>query len=460
MRSLTILLILAALASSLSAENQGYVGAMPGVEVTASRYAHEDIAWSGLMPAVEVTAPYYDDATYAGLMDEVVVEAHRYEKEDVAWSGMLSPIEVVAEKYVYDNPNQAYARTVSLEYEIEPESEPGYTDPDLRVRTIFAGITFSGDYHLPETDTIEDDVTVTGGNAKIDGVISGDLAVMGGAVDVDGVVTGDVAVLGGNLEIMGLIDGDAAVFGGNIRNKGTIDGDLHVIGGTVYLDSASAVNGDVSMVGGTVERDENAVVLGKIESVEIKALEKVLPRISKAFRFPRMIPGAGAFPRIVFIGMLVVFFMLNILVILIFPKATANIAEKIQQSVWASVGLGIAFQILFVPLIVLLAVSIIGIPLIILLPLAVFLATLFGITALSLVVGNRVVMGFKWNVESQVGKFCVGWLAIMIIPIVATLIGPPIFVVGAVIFYIATTIGLGSVIYALIRRKKVAEVKK
>jgi cytoskeletal protein CcmA (bactofilin family) len=321
-------------------------------------------------------------------------------------------------------------------------------------------VTFSGDYNLPAGDTIDEDVTVTGGNAVIDGVISGDLAVMGGAVDVNGTITGDVAVFGGNLEMNGYIDGDAAVLGGNIRNKGTIDGDLHVIGGTVYLDSASAVNGDVSMVGGTVERDENAVVLGKIESVEIKVLEKVLPRISKAFRLPRMVPGAEAFPRIVFIGMLVVMFVLNIFVVLLFPRATGNIAEKIQQSVWACVGLGIAFEILFVPIIVLLAVSIVGIPLIILLPLAVLLATLFGMTALSLIVGERVVAGFKWNVESDIGKFCLGWLAIMLIPIVVILIGPPVFVIGAVIFYIATTISLGSVIYTLMRRKKVAEAKK
>lgn len=460
MQSLTILLILAALASPLSANNQAYIGSMDEVEVTAFRYANEDIAWSGLMPAVEVTAPYYDDAMQIGVMDEVVVEAPRYEKGDVAWNTMMSLVNFMTNQYVHDKLDRANAQTISLEHTVEAERELDRPATDVRMQAILTGTTFSGDYHLPETDTIEDDVTVTGGNAKIDGVISGDLAVMGGTVDVNGMVDGDVAVLGGNLEIMGFIDGDAAVFGGNIRNKGIIDGDLHVIGGTVYLDSASAVNGDVSMVGGTVERHENAEVLGKIESIEIKALEKILPRISKAFRLPRMIPGGEAFPRIVFIGMLVVFFILNILVILIFPQATGNIAEKIQQSVWASVGLGIAFQILFVPLIVLLAVSIIGIPLIILLPLAIFLATLFGITALSLVVGDRVVKGFNWKVESQVGKFCVGWLAIMIIPIVVILIGPPIFVIGAVIFYVATTIGLGSVIYTLIRRKKVVVAKK
>jgi hypothetical protein len=442
---------------------------MPAIEVTAPRYQGEDVAWSGLMPAVEVTAPRHqgEDVAWSGLMPAVEVTAPRHENEDIAWSGMIPVVEVIAERVAELLVDETarhepkHVQATLVDQVREPDCELDIQCADLKIFGVIPNaVTFSGDYSLPAGDTIDEDVTVTGGNALIDGVISGDLAVMGGTVDVNGTVTGDVAVFGGNLEMNGFIDGDAAVLGGNIRNKGTIDGDLHVIGGTVYLDSASAINGDVSMVGGTVERDENAVVLGKIESVEIKALEKVLPRISKAFRLPRMIPGAEAFPRIVFIGMLVVMFVLNIFVILIFPRATSNIAEKIQQSVWACVGIGIAFEILFVPIIVLLAVSIVGIPLIILLPLAVLLAILFGMTALSLIVGERVVTGFNWKVESQVGKFCLGWLAIMIIPIVVILIGPPVFVIGAVIFYIATTISLGSVLYTLMRRKKAAEAKK
>lgn len=267
-----------------------------------------------------------------------------------------------------------------------------------------------------------------------------------------------MAVFGGNLDLMGIIDGDAAVLGGNIKNRGTIEGDLHVVGGTVYLDSASVVVGNISMVGGTVERDTNAVVLGTIESIEIKALEKVLPRISKAFRFPRMLPGA-VFPRGVFIGMLVVLYLFNVLVLLIFPNAVERVKVKIEQSVWASVGLGIVMELLFVPLIVLLAVSIIGIPLIILLPLAVFVAILFGVSALSLTAGDRVCKGFNWKVESQLGKFSLGWLAIMLIPIVLILIGPPVFIIGFVIIYVVMTIGLGGVIYTLIKRKAV-EAKK
>ena len=441
----TILLIVAALAGQISADSYAYIGTLPAVEVTATRYADEDIAWSGLMPAVEVTAP-------------------RYENEDIAWSGMLSVVNVVAERVSdigLNTTSEPRNRQAVLVADVkEPDFELDMQVADLKIFGVIPNaITFSGDYSLPAGDTIDEDVTVTGGNAQIEGVIIGDLAVMGGKVDVTGMVDGDVAVLGGNLDITGVIDGDAAVFGGNIKNRGTIDGELHVIGGTVYLDSASVVTGDISMVGGTVERHENAEVLGKVESVEIKALEKILPRISRAFRLPRMLPGAAAFPRAVFIGMLVVLYLFNVLVALIFPNAVDRVKQKIEQSIWASVGLGIVVQLLFVPLIVLFAVSIIGIPLIILLPLAVFLATLFGVSALSLSAGERVCKGFNWKVESQLGKLSLGWLAIMLIPIILILVGPPVFIIGFVIVYVAMTIGLGGVIYTLIKRTPKAASK-
>lgn len=442
MQGLTILLILTTLSSPLAADSYAYVGSLPAVEVIATRCADEDIAWSGLMPAVEVTAL-------------------RYENEDIAWCGLLPAMDVTANRQAHNRTKDTeptHTQAILVSHVTEPDGELDLSIADLKIfGAIPAAVTFSGDYSLAENDTIYEDVTVTGGNAKIDGVISGDLAVMGGRVDINGMVDGDVAVFGGNLDLMGIIDGDAAVLGGNIRNRGTIEGDLHVVGGTVYLDSASVVEGNISMVGGTVDRDTNAVVLGTIESIEIKALEKVLPRISKAFRFPRMLPGA-AFPRAVFIGMLVVLYLFNVLVLLIFPNAVERVKAKIEQSIWSSVGLGIVMELLFVPLIVLLAVSIIGIPLIILLPLAVFVAILFGVSALSLTTGDRACKGFNWKVESQLGRFSLGWLALMLIPIVLILVGPPVFILGFVIIYVVMTIGLGGVIYTLIKRKAV-EVK-
>lgn len=441
MQSLTaLLLIVTAIAGQPLVMEQDYVGALPPVEVTATRYADEDVAWSGLLPAVEVTAP-------------------RYDRTNIELASIIPAIVATIGGSCCDNQSSHYddeahyVDAILVKQSDLPDFEMNMGVADLKIFGAIPGaVTFSGDYHLAEKDTIDEDVTVTGGNARIDGVIIGEFVLMGGTVYISGTIDGEVAVLGGNLELTGSIEGDAAVFGGNVKNRGIIDGELHVIGGTVHLDSGSVVTDDISMVGGTVERDDNATVGGSIESVEIEVLEKILPRISQAFRLPRMLPGTRVFPRVVFLGMLLVLYLFNLLVALIFPSAIEKVEAKIEQSIWASIGLGLSLQLLFVPLIVLFAVSIIGIPLIIVLPLAVFLATLFGLSALSLAAGERVCKGFKWNVESMLGRLSLGWLAIMLIPIILILIGPPAFGIGFVVMYIAMTIGLGGVIYTLIRR--------
>jgi hypothetical protein len=320
------------------------------------------------------------------------------------------------------------------------------------VEFIPTGMTMSGDYHVVETDTIDEDVTVSGGNAKIDGVINGDLAVMGGMVTVNGQVEGDIAVFGGNLDIIGSIHRDAAVFGGNVTNRGNIEGDLAVIGGTVVLDSGSVIAGDILMVGGTVDRDDYAEVLGEIESIEIEALEEILPRISRVFRFPHKLPGYRLFPRLAFIGMLVVLYMFNVLIIAIFPYAIDKVSNRIKLNVWASLGLGLAIEILFVPILLLLTVSIIGIPLAILLPMALLIGTLFGFSALSLVIGERISKGFGWNVTNRIGLFSLGWITIMLIPLIVGLIGPPVTALGWIIVYVAMTIAAGGVLFTFIKR--------
>jgi hypothetical protein len=370
---------------------------MDEVIIEAQRYDNEDIAWSGLLPETVVTAP-------------------RYGYEDVAWSGLLPETIVTAPR----EENTILAQFTTL---LEPHFAYGQTISEIDIDLIKKGDVIGDNYHVPEGDTVDDDVTVQGGNAEIEGVIDGDLAVMGGIVEVSGLIDGDVAVFGGNLDITGTIDGDAAVMGGNITNRGIITGDLFVVGGTVRLDSGSIVRGDI-----------------------------IMPRIGKAFRLPKFLPGTHIFPRIFFIAAMIVIYIINLLIFLIFPGTIEKIVEKLQLNVWASVGFGLGLEVLYVPLIVLFAVSVIGIPLIPIFVLAVFLSALFGFSALSLIIGDKVAKGLKWNVTSKPGLFSIGWLSIMIIPIIVHLIGPPILILGWIITYVALTIGIGAVIYTLIKK--------
>jgi len=439
-----LIAILLAVTGSIQANGTSmeYVGLMPEVVITAPRYEYEDAAWSGMMPETVTTAPRHSNERMPNaIMADILGDIGK----------------TIAEMRIANDRTNDRA---NICYEcVEVIHVPSQRFNMRGMEFIPIGMTFSGDYHVLETDTIDEDVTVSGGNARIDGVIDGDLAVMGGMVDVNGEVTGDIAVFGGNLDLMGNILGDAAVFGGNVTNKGKIKGDLAVIGGTVLLDSGSVIAGDILMVGGTVDRDDYAEVMGNIESIEIEALEQVLPRISKLFRFPHRLPGYRLFPRLAFLGMLIVLYVFNLLIIAIFPYAIDKVSDKIKLNVWAALGLGLAIQILFAPILILLLVSIVGIPLAILLPMAVLIGTLFGFSALSLVIGERISKGFGWNVTNSIGLFSLGWITIMLIPLVVGLIGPPVTALGWIIIYVAMTIAAGGVLFTFIRRNGTAASK-
>lgn len=420
-----------------------YAGLMPEVVVTAPTPNIEDKADTAMMPEVVVTAP---KPTFKDVSKPEVVEKAKKPKETEKPISKIKKDEPLIHYAALDFPTKLYDKY----------------NPDKIDQ--LADLKISGDYEVAKTDTIKDDVVVTGGNATIDGVIKGDLAVMGGKVDVNGSINGDVAIFGGNLDIIGRICCDVAIFGGNVNNKGNIGGGLFVVGGNVSLDSGSSVNGEISMVGGSLERDTNAIVKGQIKSIDIGNLNRIIPRIINITRFPDKFPiikpRIGIYRGLFSLAALIVIFVLNLLVLVIFPNPIERIIDRIQKNVWLPVALGIGLEILYIPLIVLLAVSIIGIPIIPLFILAVFVAVLFGFTALSIILGDRIKKGFNWQINSKIGTFSLGWLAIMIIPILGIIfqkvqfVGTPIFILGLIIYYVSMTIGLGGVLTALIKRER------
>jgi len=431
------------------------IAMLPEVTVTAPRYEHEDIAWSGLIDEVVTTAPRYTETEIAQMetMPAVTATAPRYAPSQV-------PEDHPAYTLITDDIQPVYTiYDLWQEFSLLPRLAHSQTIPDFDLDDmeidfkIKGGTNVAGDFALSANDTIHDDVTVTGGSATIDGVVIGDVAVMGGEVVINGMIDGDIAVMGGNCDIMGSVDGDAAIFGGNMRHTGTLSGDIFVVGGTISLDSGAVVAGDISMIGGAIDQHDAAVVQGEVTSIEVEAIHKLLPRISRIFRFPGHFPGARVFPRLFFLSMLIVIFIVTLLVMLIFPATIEKVVAALYNNVWTAAGLGLALEVLYVPLIILFAISIIGIALIPVFALAVFLATIFGTAGLSYVIGERVIQSFKWHIENKIGIFCIGWITAMILPLIVFLIGPPIFILGFFIFYVIITIGIGGVIWTLIRKK-------
>jgi len=449
---------------SLNANNIGYSGLMPEIVVTAEKYNNNEIV---MMPEILVTAPRYK-SNDIGMMPTVEIKAPRLAPSTeiaMATKNEINDIsQPVYDDVVLESPI-SYKQFRKQLYEIADEPNNFY--PRFIVAKVKVNIEHDkkrvGKLIIEQGDTVREDLEFSGSNGQIKGVLDGDLAVVGGAMEITktGGIIGDVAVLGGSLNNSGLIRNDIAILGGNFNNQGVVDGDIFVAGGNVKLDSGSSVNGSISIVGGSLERDTNAIVKGEIKSVEIKVLSKTLPKLGSMLKLSRGLPKSFTVATNALAILFIVggFFVLTLLVILIFPKPVEKVAEKTQINIWIPIAIGFGIQLLIVPLIVLLAVSIIGITVIPLFLLAIVACLLIGFTSIYYLIGLRIKPTTDGK-QGIIGKFVLGFIVIMAIPILGALIrtfspiGGLFSVIGAVIIYVVATIGLGAAFYTLVTRKK------
>ncbi len=433
--------------SQVHQKNDGTV-MMPAMTVTAQRPIDNLV----MMPALTVTAPRpISNSEIAMATDRPALYVKQVENPGVA-NRVLSFKELKRLMINLGTPQ------VLTEPDLPTELELIKSKVNIKVDRYS---TREGKMIIKSSDTVKEDIKFSGGNAIIDGVLDGDFSVTGGNVELNGLIDGEVAILGGAMNVAGKIKGDAAVLGGDITNKGTIDGDVMVAGGNIKLDSGSVVTGDIAIIGGSIEKDTNATIKGEVKSVNIKILNKTLPKLRATLKYPHIIPSimthsASALALVLALGGL---FVIALLVLLIFPKSITSVSEKTQVNVWIPIAIGFGMQILVVPLIVLLAVSLIGIPIIPLFMIGLFICFLVGITSVLFLVGSRIKHTDDPK-QGLIGKFALGFIIVMAIPILGALIriispiGGLFTAIGAIVIYVVATIGLGAAFYTLVTHKK------
>ncbi|MEW5980852.1 MAG: hypothetical protein AB1806_00620 [Acidobacteriota bacterium] len=270
--------------------------------------------------------------------------------------------------------------------------------------------------------------------------------------------------------------GDAVVAVlGSARVDGRVDGDVVAVGGGVQLGPKAVVRGEVVSVGGGVERAPGARVGGQTSEVRI-GFPTFSPRI-------RLRPWqdwswfgtslGGATDLIATLSRMGILALLVIGLATIVPLQVRRIGDQVAAEPWRAGFVGLAAQLLFVPVLVItvlvLAVSIIGIPLLLLVPfaaLAFLFAFLLGFAGTASAVGQAVSRRFGGRPLPLVVGAAVGLAVIWALTAIARfagLAGLParvilsvVLVAGFVIEYVAWTVGLGGVLVSRFGRRDVA----
>lgn len=86
-------------------------------------------------------------------------------------------------------------------------------------------------YHLPQGQTVQDDLIVTAQEVIVDGTVEGDLVAFGAYVEMNGVVTGDLMAAAAEVRINGVVQDDARVAGAGVHLTGNVGDDLFAAAG-------------------------------------------------------------------------------------------------------------------------------------------------------------------------------------------------------------------------------------
>ena len=293
--------------------------------------------------------------------------------------------------------------------------------------------------------------------------------VVGSSLTIDEDETSDdVVVMGGSLTVLGEVYGDAAAIGGSVVIEGRVTGDVSAVGGSVTLTSGAEVMGDALSFGGSVVREEGSVVHGEVVEVNAPGVHwSMWPRFwswgdwgdHRADWF-HVSPFDWAWSQAWRIFGLAVLALVAFLALLLGRTPIERIGRRVESEPWKSGLVGLATQILFVPLLVvlcvILAVSIIGIPFLLLVPFALValaIAIFFGYVGVALKLGDLLRERFGWSIKSPYMALLLGIVGLQVWSLIGHMLnfdGPPLklfaglfLLFGFLVGYVAWTLATG-----------------
>lgn len=279
--------------------------------------------------------------------------------------------------------------------------------------------------------------TTVGANETPDSVV---LFGCGGRIQSGARVRKDVVSFGGNvvLEQGAQLGGDVVIFGGNADIAGEVGHRVTAFGGTVSLEPSSVVNNDVQVFGGFVDKKEGATVHGRFLGTG-----GTYPGSTFTYVNPFVYGGLNSVSSY-FIGVVrglvtaLALAALGALVIVFLPMQVNEVAITAQRAPLPSLGVGCLTWIVLPPLALLFVVTCIGIPLAAILGILAVAAGVFGWIAIGMILGEKLLTGFKVSTIVPIVAMLVGLLILWLVTEVPIL--------GWLIWIFVASLAIGAVV--------------
>ncbi|GAC1657647.1 MAG: hypothetical protein NVS9B12_09810 [Vulcanimicrobiaceae bacterium] len=220
-----------------------------------------------------------------------------------------------------------------------------------------------------------------------------------------------------------------------VERDQVIDGDVTVFFGDAIVEGR--VNGDVNDVGGTIDTRPGSVITGSIHNLGGDYVSAVAPWAGNGWSSSMMAQNARMLTRLAYS-------VIVLLIFLIFPVRVRVALDRLEHHPGLSTAVGMLALVAVVPVMILLALSIIGIPLIPVEIAVVLAGVLIGQAALGLLVGRRLFeLVSPRATPSPLAALVLGLVMISLAEIIP---GAGVFVTMLVVL-----VGLGAAALAMLR---------
>jgi cytoskeletal protein CcmA (bactofilin family) len=243
---------------------------------------------------------------------------------------------------------------------------------------------------------------------------------------------------GGEILIEGRVTDSVINFGGTIIISGEVGTTVVGFGSDIKLHSTARIEGDVLSLGGTLDKNPGAIIEG--DTIYFGTSEEFSNFLKEGFAG---VLGFSLLPLLLIFKLitLVIWFILAIILVAIFPKQVSFASAQIRTSFWPIFGTGLLSIIIFTGLIlfaVFLCFILIGIPILLALIAIGIVIKIFGRVVIFYFLGDWIFKAFR-------GKQTSGLLAVILGLLLFGLIGF-IPVIGSLFSFVLSIIGWGVVI--------------
>lgn len=225
----------------------------------------------------------------------------------------------------------------------------------------------------------------------------------------------DIISYGTDVTIQGTAKKSVIVIGGSINVYGTVNKDVVGIGSKVSVIKGAKISGDLLVIGGRLRKDRETCIEG--DMFYFKPGRNFPAFLKSAFK--EAISFTSKPHEIILkVIALLSWFLLVLIVNFIFPKNVLEVSFLINKNIWKSLLIGfltLLIILLFLAFFGFLSLFLIGIPFLIIVLVGLFLAILFGRTAVFHWFGSILLKAFKRSEFSNTISVLSGFIVFFIL---------------------------------------------